>query len=132
LHLNKHGVWNVIYLSTIIIINWRIVCKPQSLIFVIKYIFYPLFFLRHFNSDIWTTIWYNFCDNLFFLLFFWSKTMERKKGRENKKIMWVWERKLSKNCHKVVVQISFLFQFYPPVLLASIFPLHINSIFSLR
>jgi len=24
--------------------------------------------------------------------------------------MWVWERRLSKSCHKIVVQISFLFQ----------------------
>jgi len=33
---------------------------------------------------------------------------ERKRKRENKRIMWVWERKLLKNCHKLVVQISFL------------------------
>jgi len=35
---------------------------------------------------------------------------EKKKKRENKNIMWVWERKLSKSYHKVVVQISFLFK----------------------
>jgi len=34
---------------------------------------------------------------------------ERKRMRANKIIMWVWERKLSKNYHRVVVHISFLF-----------------------
>jgi len=33
---------------------------------------------------------------------------ERKRMRESKNITWVWERKLSKSYHKMVVQISFL------------------------
>ena len=37
---------------------------------------------------------------------------ERKMKRENKNVMWVWERKLSKSCNKVVVQISFLFSYF--------------------
>jgi len=46
---------------------------------------------------------------LLFSLFSWVKNnRERKRKRENKRIMWVWERKLSKSCHKRVVQISFL------------------------
>ena len=39
----------------------------------------------------------NFHDNLIFLSFRWSKTMEREKERECKNIMWVWEIKLSKS-----------------------------------
>ena len=35
---------------------------------------------------------------------------EKKKKRENKRVMWEWERKLSKNYHKVVIQISFLYE----------------------
>ena len=37
-----------------------------------------------------------------------KNNVERKMKRENKRIMWVWERKLSKSCHKMIVQISFL------------------------
>ena len=45
------------------------------------------------------------CCSLFSL----AKTnRERKRKRENKKITWVWERKLYKSCTKMVVQISFL------------------------
>jgi len=52
----------------------------------------------------------NFDDNLVFLSSYWSNTMEREKGREEEKnIMCVWERKLFKSYHKMVVQISFLF-----------------------
>jgi len=41
------------------------------------------------SSDICTTLWYNFYDNFSFLSFDWSKIIERKRKRENKKIMWV-------------------------------------------
>jgi len=42
--------------------------------------------------------------------FIWliKNNRERKRKRDNKKIMWVWERKLSKSCSKMVVHISFL------------------------
>lgn len=53
-----------------------------------------------------------FCDNFLFLSLSLSSldknNGERKRKRKNKMIMGIWERKLSKNCHKVVVQISFL------------------------
>ena len=68
------------------------------------------FTLNIMNSDIWTNIWYNFCDNFFFSLFSLVKNNgERKMKRENKNIVWVWERKLSKSYYKRVVQISFSF-----------------------
>jgi len=34
----------------------------------------------------------NFCYNFLFLIFYWSKIIERKKRkRESKHIMWVWK-----------------------------------------
>jgi len=42
-----------------------------------------------------------FVTTFFFLTFYWLKTMEKKRKRENKNIMWVWERKLSRSCHKI-------------------------------
>jgi len=33
---------------------------------------------------------------------------QTKEKRENKNIMWVWKRELSRSCHKMVVHISFL------------------------
>jgi len=45
---------------------------------------------------------------LFFFIFIGQKQWREKKKREDKNIMWVWERKLYKSCYKMVVQISFL------------------------
>ena len=50
----------------------------------------------------------NFSDNHVFLSSYWSKTLEREKGREMIRTTCEYERKLSKSCHKMVVQISFL------------------------
>jgi hypothetical protein len=61
------------------------------------------------SNDICTTIWWQLLWQPFFPSSYWSKTIERKRKRENKNIMWVWKRKLFKSCHKMVVQISFLF-----------------------
>jgi len=55
--------------------------------------------------------WWQLSRQLHFLLFLLVKNnRERKKKRENKNIMWVWERKLSKSCCKIVVQISFIYK----------------------
>jgi len=44
---------------------------------------------------------------LFSLFSLVKNNVERKRKRENKRIMQVWERKLSKSCYKVVVQNHF-------------------------
>jgi len=41
-----------------------------------------------------------------FPLFLMVKNNREKRKRKNKNIMWVWKRKLSQNCCKIVVQIS--------------------------
>jgi hypothetical protein len=52
----------------------------------------------------------NFDDNFIVLSSYWPKTMEREKGREKKRTSYECEReKLYKSCHKIDVQISFLF-----------------------
>jgi len=51
---------------------------------------------RYLNNRLIQSIW-----QLFFFSFYWSKTIEREKGRESKNRIWVWQKKLS--------QISFLF-----------------------
>jgi len=56
------------------------------------------------NNSFGTTFGTTFCS-LFSLV---KNNRERKRKRENKKIMWVWKKKLYKNCIKMVVQISFL------------------------
>ena len=63
----------------------------------------------HKSSDICTSNWWQFwwqpCFSLFLLV---KNNGERKRKRENKNVMWVRERKLSKSCHIMVVQIWFL------------------------
>jgi len=62
------------------------------------------------SSDILTTILIQLLRQLCCSLFSWSKIIVSEKWRENKNIIWVWERKLCKSCTKMIVQISFLFQ----------------------
>jgi len=53
----------------------------------------------------------NFDDNYVSLFFYWSKTMEREKGREGIRTTSEYEiESCQKNCYKMIVQISFLFQ----------------------
>jgi len=55
------------------------------------------------SSDICTSLSYNFHDNFVFLSYDWSKTIEREKWKENKNIMWLWERKLLENgCTNII------------------------------
>ena len=58
-------------------------------------------------SDICTSNWWQLWWQLF-SLFLLAKNNEREKWRENKNVMWIWERKLSKSYHIMVVQILFL------------------------
>ena len=53
----------------------------------------------------------NFCDNVHFFFFYWSKIIEREIKKENKNTMWVWERNSFESCYKMVVKISFLLQY---------------------
>jgi len=53
----------------------------------------------------------NFSDNLVFLSFYWSKTMERKKGRERIRISCEYERK---SCTKVVTKWLYKYHFSKP------------------
>jgi len=60
-------------------------------------------FLRK-SSDIWTNSFCTTFGTTFCSLFSLVKNKrERKRKRENKKIMWVWGRKLYKSCIKMVV-----------------------------
>jgi hypothetical protein len=62
------------------------------------------------SNDILTSIWWQLCWQPCFSHFLLVKNSgERKRKRGDNNIMWVWERKLSKSCQKVVVKISFLY-----------------------
>jgi len=50
----------------------------------------------------------NFGDNLAFLSFYWSKTMEREKGRERIRMSCEYERK---SCPKVVIKWLYKYHF---------------------
>jgi len=50
----------------------------------------------------------NFDDNLSFLSSYWLKTMEREKGREEKKIMCEYEKE---SCLKVVTKWMYIYHF---------------------
>jgi len=60
------------------------------------------------SSDICKIIWDNFDDNFHFLSFYWSKTIEREKGRERIRIKCEYERE---NCQKVVIKWLYKYHF---------------------
>ena len=83
----------------------------QNMVWKTIFTFFKVFCTYDFNlrSDIctsnWWQLWQQPCFSLFLLV---KNNGEKKWKRGDKNVIWAWERKLSKNCHKMVVQISFL------------------------
>jgi len=68
--------------------------------------FHTMIFEQPFVTKVVPNCFWQLLFSLFSLV---KNNGERKRKRKNNIIVWVWERKLSKSCHKVVVQISLLY-----------------------